>query len=142
MSAKLSCCSCPLADIQARVIVAAKTILDILEIWQNLCSIYYIFVDIYLFDAAKLLIVANNAKYLGYSARFCDEWTDTWSSDLRGGICKKLCPVEVGVADVLCLGVGEDAEVDTTEATNGLGAQVAVVHAGKMREFLIILRII
>jgi hypothetical protein len=26
------------------------------------------------FDAAKVLIVANSAKYLGYSALICDEW--------------------------------------------------------------------
>jgi hypothetical protein len=29
----------------------------------------------YLFDDAKVRIVAIFAKYLGYSAPFCDEWT-------------------------------------------------------------------
>ena len=28
------------------------------------------------FDGAKVVKVADNAKYLGYSARFCDEWSD------------------------------------------------------------------
>ena len=47
-------------------------------------------------------------------------------------------PVEVGVTDGLCEGVGKDAEVDTTEATNGLGAQITIVLTGKMGEVLVI----
>ena len=50
-------------------------------------------------------------------------------------VCQ-LCPVEIGVADHACKRVGKDADVHTTEATDGLGAQITVVHAGKMGELL------
>ena len=41
----------------------------------NICNItYYVFL---LKDAAKLLILADYYKYLGYSASICDEWADT-----------------------------------------------------------------
>ena len=40
------------------------------------CS-YSNFITLYVvFDAAKLQIVADAAKHLGYSARFCDEWEE------------------------------------------------------------------
>ena len=38
------------------------------------------------------------------------------------------------LADGLCEGMGKDADVDATEAADGLGAQVAVAHTGKAGE--------
>ena len=38
------------------------------------------------------------------------------------------------MADGLGKGVGKDADVDTTEAADGLSTQIAVVHAGKRGE--------
>ena len=38
--------------------------------------------------------------------------------------------------------MGEDADMHTTEAADGLGTQIAVVHAGKMREVLTIGRVV
>ena len=50
----------------------------------------------------------------------------------------KIRPVEVGMTDGLGKRVGKDSDVDTAEASDGLGAQITVVHAGKMRELLVV----
>ena len=54
----------------------------------------------------------------------------------------EVCPVEVGVTAGLIQRMGKDADVDTTEAADSLGTQIAIVHAGKMREMLIVRSII
>ncbi len=46
------------------------------------------------------------------------------------------------MADYICERMGKDADVDTTEAADGLSAQIAVVHASKMGELFVIRRVI
>ena len=50
----------------------------------------------------------------------------------------ELCPIEVGMTDDFGQRMHKDAEVDTTETTDGLGTQIAIVLTGKMGEVLVI----